>query len=49
MIDMFTLERAIRFIFGNTFVAGSATTALTFLLAEHFGASSCRNISPTAT
>ena len=35
MIDMFTMERAIRFIFGNTFVAGSATTALTFLLAEH--------------
>jgi adenylate cyclase len=35
MIGMFTMERAIRFIFGNTFVAGSATTALTFLLAEH--------------
>jgi adenylate cyclase len=35
MIGLFTPERAIRFIFGNTFIAGTATTALTFLLAEH--------------
>jgi adenylate cyclase len=34
MIGLFTMERAIRFIFGNTLVAGTATTALTFLLAE---------------
>jgi adenylate cyclase len=35
MLGAFTPERAVRFIFGNTFVAGGATTALTFLLAEH--------------
>ena len=35
MIGLFTPERAIRFIFGNTFIAGTATTALTFLVAEH--------------
>lgn len=35
MLGAFTTERAVRFIFGNTFVAGGATTALTFLLAEH--------------
>ena len=35
MIGAFTPERAVRFIFGNTFIAGGATTALTFLLAEH--------------
>lgn len=34
MIGAFTTERAVRFIFGNTFVAGGATTALTFLLTE---------------
>ena len=49
MIDMFTLERAIRFIFGNTFVAGSATTALTFLLAEHFWRKQLPKYFPTAT
>ena len=35
MLGIFTVERAARFIFGNTFVAGTATTALTFFLAEH--------------
>jgi len=35
MLGMFTVERAARFIFGNTFVAGTATTALTFFMAEH--------------
>jgi adenylate cyclase len=35
MLGNFTVARAVRFIFGNTFVAGGATTALTFLLAEH--------------
>ena len=35
MLGALTTERAVRFIFGNTFVAGGATTALTFLLAEH--------------
>src|SRR2546427_2347531 len=36
MLGVFTVERALRFIFGNTFIAGTATTALTFFLAEHF-------------
>jgi adenylate cyclase len=35
MLGTFTMERAIRFIFGNTFVAGTATTALAFFLTEH--------------
>src|SRR4030095_7683206 len=32
MLGAFTTEGAVRFIFGNTFVAGGATTALTFPL-----------------
>ena len=34
-LGVFTVERALRFIFGNTLVAGTATTALVFLVAEH--------------
>jgi adenylate cyclase len=35
MLDAFTAEYALRFIFGNTFIAGTATTAITFFLTEH--------------
>jgi adenylate cyclase len=34
-LGVFTVERAVRFIFGNTLVAGTATTALVFLVGEH--------------
>ena len=34
-LGTFTLERALRFTFGNTFVAGTATTAFTFFVTEH--------------
>ena len=34
-LGVFTVERALRFIFGNTLVAGTVTTALVFLVAEH--------------
>jgi adenylate cyclase len=34
-LGTFTVERAVRFIFGTTFVAGSASTALSFFLTEH--------------
>jgi adenylate cyclase len=36
MVGTFTVDRALRFIFGNTFIAGTATTAVTFLVIEHF-------------
>jgi adenylate cyclase len=35
MLGVFTVERAARFIFGTTFIAGTAATALTFFLIEH--------------
>ena len=35
MVGTFTVDRALRFIFGNTFIAGTATTAVTFLVVEH--------------
>lgn len=35
MLGIFTVERAARFIFGNTFVAGTATTAFAFFMTEH--------------
>jgi adenylate cyclase len=34
-LGLFSVERAVRFVFGNTLVAGTATTALAFLVAEH--------------
>jgi adenylate cyclase len=34
-LDAFTVEHAVRFIFGNTLIAGTATTAITFFLTEH--------------
>ena len=35
MVGTLTVDRALRFIFGNTFIAGTATTAVTFLVVEH--------------